>query len=103
MQPLQGLPRHALSGASEIGKIIPVEVGLNGDARKVLEGLTARISARKRSGWTGSFAVCREVEQARVIDKEVSPESGEIRMGEVVDAVARATVNSNAKFPHQNN
>ena len=82
---------HIDIDASEIGKIIPVEVGLNGDARKVLEGLTARISARKRSGWTGSFAVCREVEQARVIDKEVSPESGEIRMGEVVDAVARAT------------
>lgn len=82
---------HIDIDASEIGKIIPVEVGLNGDAHKVLEGLTARISARKRKAWTGSFAVCREVEQARVIDKEVSPESGEIRMGEVVDAVARAT------------
>ncbi|MGM9766646.1 MAG: biosynthetic-type acetolactate synthase large subunit [Candidatus Cryptobacteroides sp.] len=82
---------HIDIDASEIGKIIPVEIGLNGDARKVLESLTARIHRKDRSGWTASFAECREVERSRVIEKELNPGSGEIKMGEVVDAVARVT------------
>ena len=76
---------------SEIGKIIPVEVGIRGDAGKVLDILTARMQPRKHPEWVASFAPCRTVEEETVIAPEVRPGSGLLRMGEVVDGVSRVT------------
>lgn len=74
---------------SEIGKIIPVTVGIKGDARKVLTLLTEKMQARKHPQWLEGFKRCREVEQEKVIRPEVHPAKGDIHMGEVVDAVSR--------------
>ena len=76
---------------SEIGKIIPVEVGIRGDAGKVLAILTERMQARKHPEWVAGFAACRAVEEEKVIGPEVRPGSGLLRMGEVVDGVSRVT------------
>jgi len=74
---------------SEIGKIIPVTVGIKGDARKVLTLLTEKMQARKHPQWLEGFKRCREVEQEKVIRPEVHPAKGDIHMGEVVDTVSR--------------
>ena len=74
---------------SEIGKIIPVTVGIKGDARKVLTLLTEKMQARKHPQWLEGFKRCREVEQEKVIRPELHPAKGDIHMGEVVDAVSR--------------
>ena len=74
---------------SEIGKIIPVTVGIKGDARKVLTLLTEKMQARKHPLWLEGFKRCREVEQEKVIRPEVHPAKGDIHMGEVVDTVSR--------------
>ncbi|MBR1502034.1 MAG: biosynthetic-type acetolactate synthase large subunit [Bacteroidales bacterium] len=74
---------------SEIGKIIPVTVGIKGDARKVLSLLTEKMQARKHPQWLEGFKRCREVEQEKVIRPEVHPAKGDIHMGEVVDTVSR--------------
>ena len=76
---------------SEIGKIIPVEVGIRGDAGKVLAILTERMQARKHPEWVAGFASCRAVEEEKVIGPEIRPGSGLLRMGEVVDGVSRVT------------
>jgi len=76
---------------SEIGKIIPVTVGIKGDARKVLELLTEKMQPRKHPQWREGFQRCLAVEQEKVIDPEIHPAGGDIRMGEVVDAVSRLT------------
>ena len=76
---------------SEIGKIIPVEVGIRGDAGKVLTILTERMQARKHPEWVAGFASCRAVEEEKVIGPEIRPGSGLLRMGEVVDGVSRVT------------
>ena len=76
---------------SEIGKIIPVEVGIRGDAGKVLAILTERMQARKHPEWVAGFAACRAVEEEKVIGPESRPGSGLLRMGEVVDGVSRVT------------
>ena len=76
---------------SEIGKIIPVTVGIKGDARKVLTALTEKMQPRKHPEWREGFKHCRKVEQEKVIDAELHPAGGDIRMGEVVDAVSRIT------------
>ena len=74
---------------SEIGKIIPVTVGIKGDARKVLTLLTEKMQARKHPPWLEGFRRCREVEQEKVIRPELHPAKGDIHMGEVVDTVSR--------------
>ena len=76
---------------SEIGKIIPVTVGIKGDAGKALRLLTERMQPRKRHEWLECFKRCHTVEQEKVIDPELHPAGGDIRMGEVVDAVSRLT------------
>ena len=82
---------HIDIDTSEIGKIIPVEVGIRGDAKKVLALLTERMQERKHPEWNGSFGRCDAVEKEKVIDPEVHPASGMLRMGEVVDRVVRAS------------
>ena len=84
---------HIDIDASEIGKLVPVDLGINADARKVLEALTARISRADRHEWRESFRQVRKVEDERVIRPELEPEAGDIRMGEVVDMVAQVTEN----------
>ena len=78
---------------SEIGKIIPVEAGIRGDAKKVLSLLTEKMDERKRPEWNAGFDRCDSVEKEVVIDPEVHPAGGMLRMGEVVDRVVRATGN----------
>ena len=76
---------------SELGKIITPEVALRGDAREVLARLTRKMQPRKRSEWTRAHLRCESVEKEKVIDPEVHPGSGFLKMGEVVDRVAEAT------------
>lgn len=75
----------------EVGKIIPVDVSIIGDAKAVLRELTAKIARHDHKEWITSFENCLEVEKEKVIYPEVHPKEGWIKMGEVVDAVAEAT------------
>ena len=78
---------------SEIGKIIPVEAGIRGDAKKVLSLLTEKMEERRHPEWNAGFDRCDNVEKEVVIDPEVHPAGGMLRMGEVVDRVVSATGN----------
>ncbi|MBO5562790.1 MAG: biosynthetic-type acetolactate synthase large subunit [Bacteroidales bacterium] len=82
---------HIDIDTSEIGKIIPVTVGIRGDARKVLTELTSRMQERHHPEWVAGFAPCLAREKAMVIDPEIRPGNGLIRMGEVIDGVSRVT------------
>lgn len=76
---------------AEIGKIIPVEVGIRGDAKKVLSILTEKMQERRHPEWNSAFGHCDAVEKEKVIDPEVHPAQGMLRMGEVIDRVVSAT------------
>jgi len=76
---------------TEIGKNIPVEVGILSDAKVALGRLTEKITARKSDEWGMEHIMCRAVEQHKVIDPELHSEDAELHPGEVVDAVASAT------------
>ncbi len=82
---------HIDIDASEIGKVIPADVGILGDAKKVLAALTEKVHRRKHKMWVKSFDKCFEIEKEKVIDPEVCPKSGYIRMGEVVDMVSKVS------------
>lgn len=82
---------HIDIDASEIGKIVPVEVGINANAAEVLPALTSMIGARRRDAWVDSFSECAVIEREKVIDRELHPGEGHIRMGEVIDKVSEVT------------
>ena len=75
---------------SEIGKIVPVDLGILGDAREVLEALTARVHTASYPEWIASADRAREVERTRVALPETAPAEGPVKMGEVVAEVMRA-------------
>ncbi len=82
---------HIDIDAAEIGKIIPVSVGIQGDAKSVLQALTGRIASAEHDEWEASFTRCDEIEYAKVIKSEIAPGEGYINMGEVADAVSKVS------------
>ncbi len=74
---------------AEIGKIIPVEIGIAGDAREVLRRLTPMVDKASHDEWEASFDKCNADERRMVSNAETNPGAGNVRMGEVVEAVSR--------------
>lgn len=73
---------------SEIGKIVPTELGIVGDAAGVLTLLNERISFSNHDEWLCSASVCEDVERSKVIMPETAPQDGPIHMGEVISRAA---------------
>lgn len=74
---------------AEIGKIVPVEIGIAGDAREVLRRLTPMVDKVAHDEWEASFDKCNADERRMVSRAETNPGAGSVRMGEVVEAVSR--------------
>ena len=75
---------------SEIGKNVPVDLGILGDAKKVLGRLTELMEKRTCPEWAMEPILCNAVEKHKVIDPEIHPEAGPLNPGEVIAAVADA-------------
>lgn len=78
---------------SEIGKNVPVDAPVLGDAKEVLTALTEKIQNASHADWIRSFDEYDKLEYDKVIKKELYPESGQITMGEVIRRVSEATEN----------
>ena len=76
---------------SEIGKNVPVDVKVLGNAKHTLPLITERLESRKRPEWNAEFEPDAAEEQEKVIEKELHPKSGYLRMGEVIRKVSEAT------------
>ncbi len=79
---------HIDIDAAEIGKIIPVEIGLLGNAKDVLAELTPLVNANNHDAWEAEFDACYETEKKAVVDLETSPTDGPLKMGEIVKMVS---------------
>lgn len=82
---------HIDIDAAEIGKIIPVEVGIRGNAKKVLEAIVRKMKPASHDQWEASFEEPYRIEYAKVIKPETDPGEGFINMGEVVRTVAEVS------------
>lgn len=82
---------HIDIDAAEIGKNVPVDLGIVGDAKEVLSQLIPLIQKREHSDWETIAGMYHAVEKHKVIEPEVYPESGRINMGEVVNKVAEVS------------
>ncbi|NDV46169.1 biosynthetic-type acetolactate synthase large subunit [Paludibacter sp. 221] len=84
---------HLDIDASEIGKNVPVDVAVLGDAKETLAALTEKVKKNSHTEWIRSFDEYDKLEYDKVIRKEIHPEHGQITMGEVVRRVSEATEN----------
>lgn len=78
---------------SEIGKNVPVDVKVLGNAKDTIPLITARLEQRKRPEWNGEFEPDAAEEYEKVIGKEIAPAQGPLKMGEVVRKVSEASGN----------
>lgn len=79
---------------SEIGKNVPVDVKVLGNAKTTIPMITALLKECKRADWNAEFEVDATEEEAKVINKELHPTEGYLRMGEVIRKVSEATGNN---------
>ncbi|MDD2438350.1 MAG: biosynthetic-type acetolactate synthase large subunit [Massilibacteroides sp.] len=76
---------------AEIGKNVAVTVPVLGNAKETLAAVTTLLKQAKHTKWISSFTPDEEEEETKVIQKEIHPDSGMIKMGEVVNKVSDAT------------
>lgn len=76
---------------AEIGKNVPVTVPVLGDAKETLAAVTQLLKPAKHTEWLAEFKPDEEVENQKVIQKELYPTSGPLKMGEVINKVSEAT------------
>ncbi len=84
---------HLDIDAAEIGKNVIPDAPVLGSAKETLPALTAKINEAKHTEWIASFEEYEKLENEKVIQREVYPESGEMTMGEVIHKISEATDN----------
>jgi acetolactate synthase-1/2/3 large subunit len=70
---------------------VAVDVEIHNDAKEVLNALLPLVKQNSFEKWIREFRICDKAEYDKVIKPETQPESGEIRMGEVVSMVSDLT------------
>lgn len=78
---------------SEINKNVPVDVPVLGDCKETLSALLELIEPNEHKEWIGSFKEYYDKENEAVIQPEIHPADGPIKMGEVVRKVTEMTDN----------
>ncbi|WP_163717352.1 biosynthetic-type acetolactate synthase large subunit [Mangrovibacterium lignilyticum] len=86
---------HLEVDPAEINKIVKVDVGVLGSAKKSLPMLTLNVKENKHEAWLQEFRDCDKIEQEKVIQKDTFPTKEGLTMGEAVRMVSEK-VNNNA-------
>lgn len=79
---------------SEIGKNVPVTVPVLGDAKDTVPAVTRLLNPASHTEWNREFEADEQEENAKVIEKELHPANGHLKMGEVVRKVSEAAQNN---------
>lgn len=82
---------HIEIDEAEINKNVSVDIEINNDAREVLKFLTPLVKQAFHERWIREFRICDKTEYDTVIKPEIKPESGSIKMGEVVNILSELT------------
>lgn len=79
---------------SEIGKNVPVDVPVLGDAKQTLAAITNLLKPANHTEWIESFIPYEKEEYEKVIKKEITPEGNrQLQMGEIIRKISEATGN----------
>lgn len=78
---------------SEINKNVSVDVAVTGDCKETLAAVTALLDSNEHTEWKESFREHAEKEDRIVIQPEIHPSEGPVKMGEAVRKVTELTDN----------
>ena len=78
---------------AEIDKNVKTTVAVIGDVKETLPAVTRLLKENRHAEWRDSFKPLFEKEMDKVIQAELYPDKGPIKMGEVVNKVTEATGN----------
>lgn len=78
---------------SEINKNVPVDVPVLGNCKETVAAVLALVNKNEHTEWKNSFKEHLEKEDELVIQPEIHPADGPIKMGEVVRKVTEMTGN----------
>ena len=76
---------------SEINKNVHVDVAVLGDCKETLPAVTALLEEKQHNDWRNSFRIWDDKESKIVIEPQIHPTEGPLRMGEVVRRVTELT------------
>ncbi len=76
---------------AEINKNVEVELAVLGDCKQTLPAVTALLKEAEHTEWRESFREWDALEQQRVIEPQIHPAEGPLKMGEVVRRVSELT------------
>ena len=82
---------HIDIDAAEIGKNVKTEVPIVSDAKRALQALLPLIKKNEHPAWLEEFRRCDAEEHEKVIQSELFPETGKIKMGEAVRVLSEKT------------
>ena len=81
---------HIDIDASEIGKIIDIDIEVIGDAKQCLNEINKRIDNWASDEWIDKFKKYREMEQEKVINNDLNPIDNQLKMPEIIHKVTMA-------------
>ena len=82
---------HIEIDESEINKIIPADIAIHADAKEAIVKLTSLLVPANHKDWLKGFKVCEKLEYEKVIQHEIYPTSGKLRMAEVIEQLSVIT------------
>ncbi|NQW26388.1 MAG: biosynthetic-type acetolactate synthase large subunit [Flammeovirgaceae bacterium] len=82
---------HIEIDPSEIDKNVKATVAINTDAKAALKGLISMVDQGNHAAWIAEFHACDVIENDKVIQAETFPDSGEIKMAEVIRRISELT------------
>lgn len=82
---------HIEIDPAEINKNVKADVAVLSDARYALEALLPKVQQKSYPEWVNEFKECYDIEYEKVIRKDIYPESGQIKMGEVIRILSEKT------------
>jgi acetolactate synthase-1/2/3 large subunit len=75
---------HLEVDPSEINKIKRADVAILGNAKKTLKMLTDNVKPNRHDEWLNRFKECQDIENEKIIHKDLFPEKPGLTMGEVI-------------------
>lgn len=78
---------------AEINKNVKAMARVLGDVKDTLPKITAKIKEKQYPEWLNEFKACYDEEYKFVIQNELYPEAGKLKMGEVINKVSEAANN----------
>lgn len=82
---------HIEIDSAEIGKLVTPTLAIHSDAQIALKALTEAVKPADHKAWIAEFKPLQKIENDNIIQRDIHPTTGDIKMGEVVNLISEKT------------